>query len=85
MVEVILAIISLSILGYHAYYVHSVQKEKGKLINALISKNAEEMTNLELADKTKIEVGKPKEREDLVPVSELDDEEFKKLVLEQNA
>lgn len=81
MIEIILmALVALSILGYHAYYVHENNKERKKMINALIAKNTDEMASLELADKTKIEVKKDN-KEDLVPVEDLSDDEFRKRVL----
>lgn len=46
--------------------------ERNKLVNALLSKNAQEMVNLELVDKTQIKV-KPQEP-DLTPVENLDDD-----------
>ena len=81
----ILAGIVLAILGYHAYYVKEVNKEKSKLINALISKNAVELRDLELTEKVKpIEtaVDKPP---DLVPESDITDKEFDKAIKEEIA
>ena len=79
----ILAGIILAILVYHAYYVREVNKEKSKLINALISKNATELRDLELTEKVepiKTAIDKPS---DLVPEAEMTDEEFKKSVLDK--
>ena len=57
------------------------RKERKSLLNALKAKDAAEMANLELADKTKIEVDKKNQGPDLVPVNELDDDEFIKRVI----
>ena len=74
----ILVGINVAFLVYHAYYVRETSKEKSKLINALISKNATELRDLELTDKVKpIEtpVDKPPE---FIPTAEMTDEEFDK-------
>ena len=81
----ILAGIILAILVYHAYYVREVNKEKSKLINALISKNAVELRDLELTEKVKpIETAVDKQP-DLVPEAEITDDEFDKAIKEEIA
>lgn len=76
----ILAGINLAFLAFHAYYVREVNKEKSKLVNALISKNAVELRDLELTEKVKpIEtaVDKP---QDLVPEADITNDEFDKAI-----
>jgi len=76
----ILAAIVVAVLVYHAYYVREVNKEKSKLINALISKSAAELRDLELTEKVKpIEPPIVKEQ-DLIPEAEATDEEFAKVM-----
>lgn len=55
--------------------------ERSKFINALIAKNSEEMVNMDLSDKTKVEVNVPKKQEDLIPLDSLSDEEFMEKVV----
>ena len=54
-------------------------KERTKFLNALIAKNATEVVNLEMAQKTK-----PMQREeqnpDIVPIESLTDDEFEKVI-----
>lgn len=72
----ILAGIIVALLAYHVFYVRETNKEKSKLINSIISKNATELRDLELTEKVKpikAAVDKPPE---FVPVSDLNDEQF---------
>ncbi len=84
MIEVAVIIALLALLGWEKY---QNRLERNKFLNALLSKNANEMANLDMADKTKIEV-KPTEPlavpPDLIPESDLPDEEFDKFVTNQN-
>ena len=73
MIEIVLVgvIIVLSLLlGWQD---HNNRKERKSLMNALLSKNSQEMVNLELADKTKVEVKPTKKDEELVETSTLSD------------
>lgn len=54
--------------------------ERSKLINALMAKNNQEMVNLEIADKTQIKANVPVENPDLVPIENLDQEAFEKII-----
>ena len=65
----------------HFFYVKETNKEKSKLINALISKNAEELRDLELTEKVKPITPEIPEEPVLVPESELTDEEFEEKVV----
>lgn len=73
MTEIILALISLSILGYHAYYVHESNKEKKQLVDAIISKSAMELRDLRVAENTTIKM-EPNKQPDLIPLENIDDE-----------
>ena len=61
-----------------AWREHNYRKEISKLVNALISKNAQEARDLTLADKTTIKVKPNKTKEDLVPVDQLTEDEWYK-------
>lgn len=76
----IVAIIALAILGYHAYYVREVNKEKKSLVDAIIAKSAEELRDLRVAENTKIRVEPKRQGEmpDMIPIENLDDEAFMK-------
>mgnify|MGYP001599524813 CR=1 FL=1 len=80
--EIMLVIVILALCGLLAWKERESRLERSKLINAIISKSAQDMTNLELADKTKIETNIPQIRPDLVPESELNDETFTKMMKE---
>jgi len=62
--------------GLMAWREYNYRRENAKLINALISKNAGEARDLELADKTTIKIKPNKENEDLVAVDQLTDREW---------
>lgn len=82
MTEVILALISLSILGYHAYYVREVNKERKQLVDAIIAKSAQELRDLRIAENTKIKIEEPK-NPDLIPLDRVDTEALLKAEQEQ--
>ena len=80
MIEVLLTIIVLSVLGYHAWYVHEKNKEISKLVNALVARTTEQFRDLELTEKVRA-IETPKvEQPDLVPESEVSDEKFAELI-----
>lgn len=53
--------------------------ERSKLTNALLAKNAQEMVNLDLADKTQIKTEVPKQS-DFVPQENLSQEDWEKAI-----
>ena len=63
------------LLGFEKY---QSGKERGKLINALISKTPEDMAMLETTDKAK--PAKQKKQEDLIPEDSLSQEELEDLI-----
>lgn len=83
MTELILFLVIAALCGLMGYERHEVRREREKLINSLISRNAQDLANLELAEKvTKIE---PPQLEDpdLVNISDLSDEEFQKRIIDR--
>ena len=84
MIEALLTSIILVLIGAFIVYVHETNKEKAKLVNALISRNAQELTNLTFADQTTIKPIKPTV-EDLIPTDQLTDEQFDEMIDQQNA
>jgi len=78
MTEILLTIITLSTLGLHVWYVRKFYENEKRLMKAILSKDVSEFTNSELAER-------PQKREkevepDLIPESELDDEQFFKAI-----
>lgn len=84
MIEILFTVIILALVACFALYIHETNKEKAKLVNALIAKDAHEMTNLTLADNTKIEpeINPPS---DLIPTEQLTPEQFDEMIDAQNA
>lgn len=78
MSEIVLGLIVLAILGGHFWYVQEKNKETKKLINALVSKNPEQMRDLEMVDKVQIKPAKPIEEfePDLSPLAGLSQDDF---------
>ena len=77
MIEVLTIVALLVFIGVKEYL---FVKERKTLLNAVLAKNTQELKDLELIDKTKINLkpAKPK-KSDLVPLEELSDEEFYKV------
>lgn len=80
MTEIVLAVITLAVLGYHAWYVREKNNEVSKLINALVSRTPEQFRDLELTEKVRPIEPPQQVPPDLVPENELDDEKFKELI-----
>jgi hypothetical protein len=79
----VLTLVIIALIVGHTLYVKETNAEKSKLINALISKNATELRDLDLSEK--VEPIRPlvATPPDLIPESELSDEEFSKHILEE--
>lgn len=75
----ILGIIIVVMLLGHLWYVKQVSSEREKFVNALIARNATELQNLEITSKVPAQT-KSVVMPDLVPVQELDDGEFAKMI-----
>ena len=78
-VELILLGVIIILCGLLGWEKRENRLEHAKLINALLAKNAQEMVNLDLADKTQIKTQVPV-KEDLVPEADLDQEEWEKVI-----
>lgn len=77
----VLTLVIIALIVGHTLYVRETNKEKTKLVNALISKNATELRDLDLSEK--VEPIRPlvATPPDLIPESELSDEEFEKHII----
>jgi len=79
-----LAFNDLGLLAFLAWYLYLENKQKNKMINSLMARNAQDFSNFEMTDK--IEAIKPQEPTPELPpewseVSSLDDETFDKTIL----
>lgn len=85
MIEYLLFGTNILLIGSFGWYIHQTNKEKAKLINALIAKKPEDMVHMTLADQTTIkpEVGSDIKDSDLVPMEQLSDEEFDNHIAKQ--
>ena len=81
MIEIVLVIVIFGLLVLLGWREWNDRKERSKLINAIIAKNAIEAANLDLADKTEIKVKPDNQESPYVSMENLSDEEFKKAVL----
>jgi len=70
------------LVGMMAWREYNYRKETAKLINALISKNAQEARDLGIADNTKIKFEPKEEMPDLIPTDQLNDEDWYKAEIE---
>ena len=81
MIEVVVIAILSILLGWKEY---SSRKEREKLINALIAKNAKELQELEFVEKLKPVRAEPEPEipDDLVPIDEMEAEskDFEKVI-----
>lgn len=80
MIEILLTIIVLAVLGYHAWCVHEKNKEVSKLVNALVAKTPEQFRDMTLADKVEPIRAPTVQPPDLVAEDEVSDEKFAELI-----
>jgi len=71
LVLVIIALVAL--IGWQEY---NNRKERAKLVNAIIGKNAQEVASLDLADKT--EITSKTVKPDIIPMENMSDDEWEK-------
>lgn len=81
--DIFLAIVIVALLGYLAVKDYQDRKERAKFVNLLVAKDNREAVNLTLADQTKVEPAK-QERRDIIEEGEATDDEFMKMIAEQN-
>ena len=85
MIEILLTLIALSILSYHAWYVREKNKEINSLVSALIAKTPEQYRDLLLAEKVKPIPPPVKTELDFIPESDISDKKFQELIKEGRA
>lgn len=80
-IEVILLIVILILCGLLGWKDRECRLERNKLINALLAKNAQDMVNLDLVDKTEIKTQVTPNQPDYLPPENLTQEEWEKVTL----
>ncbi len=85
MIDLILFAIILVLLGGFGWYVREQEKVKTKLINAILAKDSTEYVNRTLADATDVVKPDmtPNFSSDLVPETQLSDEDFDAHIAQQ--
>jgi hypothetical protein len=83
MSEVFLGLITIGTLIAFVAYVYMTNKEKSKLVNALMSKTSQEFINAELTDKVKIE--QPKNVPQDTAIEDIPDDEYLKIITGREA
>lgn len=78
----IFGFIIIVLLAAFIFYVQEANKEKAKLINALVSKNPEDFRNLILADKVQQIKTPTQVAPDLVPENQLSQQEWENAIHE---
>ena len=84
MIEIALIIVALAQTGVLVYVLRSNKEERAKLVNALVSRNAQELAELQVVDKQKMSEPEPT-IPNLTPVEQLDDAEWEKYVINGDA
>ena len=80
MIDIILSVVIVALCVLIGWQEYQNRKEKNHLINIIISKNTQEVRDLDIAGQTKIKVETKSLEPDFVAESELTDEEFSKAI-----
>ena len=83
MTELILTAIIVTLLGGFGWYVREQNRERSKLINAILAKDSQEYVSRTLADSTEIVKPEVNPPSDLIPETQLSDEDFDKHIQSQ--
>ena len=75
----ILVVVILALIGLIGWQEYQNRKERAKMLNAIMGKNAQEIASLDLADKTDIKA-KTQTKSDIVPLENLPEDEFEKII-----
>lgn len=71
-----LVVVILALCGLIAWMEYNNRVERSKFLNAVIAKDTNDMVNLEFTDKTKIDIKPQAQGDELVPLSDLSDDQF---------
>ncbi len=72
MIEIIVILVLVVLIAWQEYH---NRKERSKLINAILSKSVNDFKDLEIADRTKIEIKPPKDP-NIIPMEGLTDDQW---------
>lgn len=78
--EVILLLVIVGLGALLGWKEREGRLERNKLINALLAKNAQEMVNLDLVDKTEIKAQTPQQEPDFIPPENLSQKDWEKAI-----
>ncbi len=81
--EIMLGLVSIALIVGFILYVKESNKEKAKLINALIAKNPEQLRDLDLADKVVLPKPSVNPTPELIPEDQLSEEDFDQVIKQQ--
>jgi predicted negative regulator of RcsB-dependent stress response len=76
-------LVIVALIGLIGWQEWNNRKERAKLMNAIVGKNAQEIATLDLADKTDIKA-KTENKPDIVPMDNLSEDDFDKIIKKQN-
>lgn len=80
MIDVILLAVIVALCVLIGWQEYQNRKEKNRLINVIISKNNQELRDLDIASQTKIKVETKPVNEEFIPEPDLTDEEFNEVI-----
>lgn len=83
MIEGALVLVIMTLCGLLGWLDWNNRKERAKLVNAIMSKNASDLASLDFVDKQPAPKDVSQTPPDLVPFEGLDEEEFDKHIQEQ--
>lgn len=81
MTEAVLLLVICALAALLAYDRHESRRERTKLIQAVMSKNAQDLKDFELAEKVTITQNIEPQLPDMTAIEELSDEDFTKFIL----
>ena len=78
MTEIVFGVVIITLIVAFAFYVVENNKERDRLINAIVAKTPEQLRDLNMADKVKIHATVPMadQQPDLTPLENVSEEEF---------
>lgn len=84
MIVAILLAVILGQLAVMVYQEYSNRLERSKMINAIIAKSSTEMRDLEIADKTKIEIKQENKPSEFISTDQMSTDEWDKYIESQS-
>lgn len=82
MIEIILGAITIGTLLSFSFYVYNDRKQHDKYINAIISKTPQDMFNLDMTDKVKVDTT-PEAQQD-IPIEDVPDDLYIDLITKES-